>query len=99
MCLSITTANLLSVGKFLYQLQTGQSGTRLADPQVQLEHLPSSKSWSRSHGASSGDTRMPDLAAKSTRARDPEIQSEGGSETGILRVVQIDVDYEDGKDM
>ena len=97
-CLSIVTANLLSVGKFLNQLQTGQSGTRLADSQVPLEYLPSSKSWPRSYGTSSRSAGKPDLIARSTQARDTEVQSEGGSETGILRVVRIDVDFEDGKD-
>jgi hypothetical protein len=99
MNLSIITTNLPALRRFLYDLQTGQSGARLGDRQADLEL--SSESWNQSKkdtSRSKGGSGRPKLAnphSQRTRDEDSDAHSEGGSEDGILRVVDATVDSEE----
>ena len=95
MNLSIITANLPAMKRFLYEL--GQSGTQLTQHQ-HAEYELGSKPWSGSKtGAdptTGGFNRRHESKVFAT-AREAEVHSEGGSETGILRVVDMSVEIED----
>ena len=100
MNLSIIAANLPAMKRFLYELQTGQSGARLTDRQFEME---ASMSWGGSKGgksrtyASKGSSSKHDRSYRQSKqmSNQEEVQDEGGSETGILRVVDVTVELED----
>jgi hypothetical protein len=99
MNLSIITTNLPALRRFLYDLQTGQSGARLGDRQADLEL--SSESWNRPKkdaSRSKGSSDRPKLASyhsQRIRNKDSDSHSDGGSEDGILRIVDVTVDSEE----
>lgn len=100
MNLSVITTNLPALKRFLYNLQSGQSGTRLGDRQADLEL--SNFSWHRStienssrNPAGSRGRKLPSFQSQRSRKKDVDSRSEGtGSEDGILRVVDVTVDWQ-----
>ncbi|KAK5119708.1 hypothetical protein LTR85_007284 [Meristemomyces frigidus] len=105
MNLSIITANLPAMKRFLYDLQTGQSGTRLTERHVTEYELSSkSKTWGLSNNVRSGGGRSKNGSSRHLEraqvprkapAKEADAQSEGGSEIGILRVVDVTQEVEE----
>ena len=98
MNLSIVMANVPALKHFLYHLHTGQNGTRLTEAQLELSSLAlSAKSRGdalprnrRRRVSGSVDKDLHDSNPNDRR----DANSEGGSEIGILRTVEISVDME-----
>ncbi|KAK3650388.1 hypothetical protein LTR56_006367 [Elasticomyces elasticus] len=96
--LSIITANLPALKRFLNDLKTGQTSTRLPDGQYEL----SKNTWVGSgdpsglHKIGSDHDHVVDIQS---RQQEEETHSETGSETGILRVVDIAITSEKSEHM
>jgi hypothetical protein len=92
--LSIMTANLPALKRFLYELQTGMSAAHLGKRQADVEL--SFFSWDPSKSATIKETPtvvLNELRRNKTQRRDIDGQSDK-SEEGILRVVDFVVESE-----
>ncbi|KAK5733510.1 hypothetical protein LTR17_009627 [Elasticomyces elasticus] len=91
--LSIITANLPALKRFLNDLKTGQTTTRLPDGQYELSKNPWVDSGDPS-GLHKNGSNHDHVVNNQSRQQEEEMHSETGSETGILRVVDIAITSE-----
>lgn len=90
--LSVITANLLALPRFLRSLQTGHTGAHVTTAELEMSNMTASaKSSDRATARKHASVRE---ARKRREPSDRDAQSENDSETGILRVVDVRVEAE-----